>query len=104
MVNADPAFDGNRNTDLLCHGRNAVSYGFGCRHQTGSNAALLNAVAGTTDIEVDLLVTRAFCQPGTFTEFKRIAASELKDTRLVLMVAQEMVSSAMQQRAGRDHF
>ena len=56
VVDADPAFDRDRNCHRALHGRDAIGDQRRLRHQAGAEAAVLHPVGRTADIEIDLVV------------------------------------------------
>src|SRR4029453_2924594 len=56
IVDADATFDGDGQLDRSPHGGDAIAHESRLRHETGAEAALLYAIGGTADIEVDLFV------------------------------------------------
>ena len=59
IVDAEPAFDGDGNTDRALHGADALGDQLRLRHQAGAEAAGLHPVRRTADVEVDLIVAKS---------------------------------------------
>src|SRR5690606_36023780 len=55
VVDADPALHRHRHRDRSTHRRHAARHQLRLRHQAGAEAAGLHPVAGTADVEVDLV-------------------------------------------------
>ncbi len=79
------------------HGRDAIADELRLGHQAGAEAALLHAVGGAADVEVDLVVAEAFADRGGLGERGRVGAAELQRDR-VLAVAQR--EQALRDRRG----
>ena len=78
LVDADAALDGDGHGDALLHGGDAGGDQLRLRHEAGAEAALLHAVGGAADVEVDLVVAETFTDRGGFGERGRIGAAELQ--------------------------
>jgi hypothetical protein len=78
VVDADPAFDGDRNAHGFLHRRHASGDQCGLGHQAGAETTLLHPVRRTTDIEVDFVVTEILADLCRRREIARIRAAELK--------------------------
>ncbi len=66
VVDAEPAFDGDRNFHRALHRRDAPRDQIRLRHQAGAEAAILHPVGRAADIEIDLVVAKIladFAQP-----------------------------------------
>src|SRR5262249_13398139 len=83
IVDADTAFDRDRQLDRAGHGSDAVADERRLRHQAGAEAADLHAIRGTTDIEVDLVIAELFGDTRALGKLPRIAAAELERNRML---------------------
>jgi len=81
------------------HRRHAFSDELRIAHQTGAEAAILHAVGGTADIEVDLCVAEIFGDLRGFGECGRLAAAELDRDRLLARERQLADARTMKQQA-----
>src|SRR5262249_10259597 len=77
-VDADPTFHGDRDFHRALHRRDAIPNQLRLRHQTRAEAAVLHAIGGTADIEIDLVITKTFADPRGFDELARIGAAKLQ--------------------------
>ena len=57
VIDADPRFHGNRKVDNGGHALHTLSNALGLSHQTRAKSAGLNPIAGTSDVQVNLIVT-----------------------------------------------
>ncbi|MNP70578.1 hypothetical protein D3C76_1668320 [compost metagenome] len=65
---------------------------------------MLHPVAGAADVQVHLVVSRLLGEPRRRRQLRRHAAAQLqRQGMLALVMAQETLPVAMQQRAGGDH-
>src|SRR5581483_11507168 len=86
------------------HRRDAVGDEPRLRHQAGAEAALLHAVGGTADIEVDLVIPEARGDARTLGERRGIRTAELDRHRMLGgVIAEQPLAVAVQYRAGREH-
>ena len=83
LVDADAAFDGDRHLDLPLHGRDAGGNKLRLRHQASSEAALLHAVGGAADVEIDLVVAERLANRRRLGERPWIGAAELQRNRML---------------------
>ena len=67
-IDAGAMLDRHRKRDRIAHRRDAVGDQRRLGHQAGAEAPGLHALAGTTDIQVDLVVTPGFAQPRAVRE------------------------------------
>ncbi|MCY1533517.1 hypothetical protein D9M68_688470 [compost metagenome] len=73
-------------------------------HQAGADQVVLHPVAGTADVQVDLVIAGFLGQLGAGRQVCRHATAQLQGQRVFrFAVAQEARVIAMQQRAGGDH-
>ena len=77
VVDANSAFDRNRHLHLGPHRRDALGDETGLRHQAGTEAAFLYPVRRTSDIKIDLVVTKIGGDLGALREVSRIGTAEL---------------------------
>jgi hypothetical protein len=104
LVYAEARLDGDRNTDLRAHCAHACRDARALEHQRGAEATRLDAVAGTADVEIDLVVTRCGAEPRRSRELTSVAAAELQRYGMLRCVEpQQPRGVAVQQRARRDH-
>ena len=104
LIDADAAFDGHRHGDALLHGGDAGGDQLRLRHEAGAEAALLHAVGGAADVEVDLGVAEAFTDRGGFCERGRIGAAELQGDGIVGgRVGEQARAVAVQDGVSGDH-
>ena len=93
---------GTRTRARMAATQRATSVGLG--HQAGAEAALLHAVRGAADVEVDLVVAEALADRGGLGEPGRIGAAELQGDRMLLGAErQQPLAVAMQDRLRRHH-
>ena len=64
IIEADAGFDGHRNLDFSLHGGNTFGDQGRFSDEASADATRLNAIAGTTHIQIDLLVTGIFHHAG----------------------------------------
>ncbi len=104
IIDADPALDRDRYGDRRLHGGNAVTDQLRLGHQTRAEAALLHALGGTPDIEVDLIVAVVRDDARARGQLARIAAAQLdRDRMLGRIEGQKPGTVAVEHRAGGDH-
>src|SRR6266852_3090829 len=104
VVDADAAFDGHRNPDRRLHGGDAIADEARLRHQTGAEPALLHAIGGAADIEIDLVVAEVGADARALRERRRVGAAELQRHRMLRRIEAEQARAiAAQHRARRDH-
>ena len=103
-VDADAAFDGDREVDRPHHRRDTVRHQSGPRHQGSAEAATPHAGAGAADIEVDLVVAEGLADLGRAGEHARLRAAELQGERTFRLVEAEQPGTvAVQHRLRSDH-
>ncbi len=78
VVDAEPRLDGDGHGDGGAHGTDALRDARGLEHQRGAETAGLDAVAGTADVEIDLVVAGRSAEPRRGRELAGIAAAELQ--------------------------
>ncbi len=83
VVDADPAFDRDRDRDRSLHGGDAFGDQLRLRHQAGAEAALLNPIGRTADVEVDLVVPEVRANAGASRKRGRVAAAKLQRHRVL---------------------
>src|SRR5262249_6131286 len=70
----------------------------------GAETAHLDAIRGTTDVEVDLVIAELFGDTRALGEVARMAAAELERNRMLgRIVGQEPRARAVKHRTGGDH-
>src|SRR5262249_18995362 len=72
IVDADTAFDRDRQLDRAGHGGDTVADERWLRHQTGAETAHLHAIRRTADVEVDLVIAELFGDTRALGEVPRI--------------------------------
>src|SRR5512136_541306 len=78
VVDADAALDRHRYADLCCHGGDAFLHESGLGHEAGAEPTRLDAIRGTADIEVNLVIAEPRADARGRGETIRIAAAELQ--------------------------
>ena len=68
LVDADPAFDGDRNADRGGHRGDAVGHKLGLAHETRAEAAALHPVGRAAAIEIDFVIAEVRPDPRRFGE------------------------------------
>ena len=90
LVDADAAFDRDRDRNGCLHRRDAVADQRRLRHQASAEAAVLHAVGRAADIEIDLVKTQIGGRARASGKRARIGAAELQSQRMLgRIVAQE---------------
>ena len=82
IVDADPAFDGDRNFHRALHRSDAVGDQLRLRHQAGAEAAILHPVRRAADIEIDFVIAEILADLRRGREIARIGAAELQRHRM----------------------
>ncbi len=104
IIDADAALDGDGRRLARPHRGDAGRDEFGLRHQAGAEAAFLNAIGRTADVEIDFVVAeirRDACRLG---ELARIGAAELQRDRVLFgREAEEPRPVAMNDGVGCHH-
>ena len=104
VIDGDTALDGDRHSRRVLHGGNAFADQHRLGHQAGAETALLHALGGTPDIEVDLGEPEIGGDARAKGELVRLAAAQLKrDRMLARIMGQQPRPVAVQHRAGGDH-
>ena len=104
VVDADPAFHGDGHAHRGLHRRDALRYQLRLRHQAGAEAAVLHAIRGAADIDVDLVIAKIFADLSGFREMRRIGTAELQRHRMLAgVIAEQPLPVAMNDRACRQH-
>jgi hypothetical protein len=105
IVYANAVFDGHRQACRSDHSGDGVGDPIGIEHQTGSEVAALDAVAGAADVEVDAVVAPGFGEAGAVGEAGGVIAADLEDKGFFVGgEAEEPIEVAMDDRLGGDHF
>src|SRR5690554_2923250 len=106
VVDADTAFHRDRNAYRITHGPHRSRHLFRIPHQTRPDQVVLHTVAGTADVEIDLVIAPRLGNGSALCQLARIAATQLqRDWMLDLIVAKETLPRAtMQNGPGGDHF
>ena len=104
VVDADAAFDGDRNAHRGLHRGDALADKLRLRHQTGAEAPVLHAVGRTAGIEIDLVEARIGADARAFRQRPRIGTAKLQRHRMLGRIeTQQPRPVAMQDRARRQH-
>ena len=104
LVDADAAFDRDRNSHGRLHRRDAIADQRRLRHQAGAEAAVLHAVGRAAGIEIDFVEAEIGADPRAGRERARIGAAELQGERMLGRIeAQQPRAVAVQHRAGGQH-
>ncbi len=105
LIDTDPTLHRDRNGHRLAHRAYAIGDARRFQHQTGAEAARLHPIAGTTDVEIDLVVTGRLRQRGAARQVLGLAAAELDRQRMFLpVISEQALPIAVEQRGGGDHF
>ncbi len=104
IVDADPAFDRDRNTHRALHRIDAFSDKRRLSHQTGAKTAILHPIRRTSDIEIDFVVAEILADLRSYREIARLGAAKLKRHGMFACVETEQTPAvAMKNGAGRQH-
>ena len=104
LVNADPAFDGDRHLHGSFHRRYALGDELRLGHQAGAKPALLHPVGRAAGIEVDLAVAELLADACRARQRRRVTAAELqRDWLLGRIETKQPRAIAVQHRAGGQH-
>ena len=105
VINAQPCFDRDRDIHGIAHGRQAITHQRRFQHQAGPETPALNPVRRATDVQVDLIVTPALRDPGTFGQVGRVAAAQLQGEWMFFFIETDQpFQVAMQHSPGGHHF
>jgi hypothetical protein len=105
LGDADAAFDGDRNLHARLHGRDTIGDEARLRHETSAKTALLHAIRGTADVEINLVVAEIGCDLRAVRKLPGRAAAELKRNRMLRrIVGKKPRAVAVDDRRCRDHF
>ena len=104
IVDADARLDRDRYVDVRKHDLHAVGNRIRIGHQAGTKLAALHPVAGTADIDVDLIVAEFGATPGRLDHQVRITAAQLQCKRVFgRIVNQHCFVIAMMNRCRGNH-
>ena len=104
VIDADAAFDGDRNRGGSAHSRDAAVREIRRAHQHSAEAAGLNAPGWTTGIQIDLIIAPFTGDACCFCEFSWICATQLQGDRMFNAGKSEQAFAiAMQHRIGGNH-
>src|SRR5690554_5175466 len=106
VIDTDTAFYRDRNTYRITHGLHSSGDLFRIPHQTGPDQVILHTVAGTANVEIDLVIAPSLGNGSALCQLTRIAAPQLQGNRMLdLIVAKETLTwAAMQNGPGGNHF
>ena len=103
-LDSDSHFDGHGKLDAVAHRRHAFRDQRGFRHQASAKRTGLHAIAGATDIEVDLVVALLSAPFRRARQRRRLTATQLQCDRVFRSVKREQSRPvAMNKRGRRDH-
>ena len=86
------------------HRLHAIGHQLGLGHQARAKSAALDALAGATAVQVDLVIAPLLAQPGGLRQLVRIAAPQLQCKRVFFNIELKVPRNvAMQQGTGRHH-
>ena len=89
----------------MAEARQASTPQRGFQHQARAETPALDAVRRAVDVQVDLIVTPALRDPGTFGQVGRVTAAQLQGERVFFFIeADQPLLVAMQHGAGGHHF
>src|SRR5262249_7789061 len=104
LVDADAAFDRDRQLDRARHGGDAVADERRLRHQARAEAAPLHPLRRAADIEIDLVVAEIGSDACADGERVRLAAAELECDRMLGRIeGEEADAVAVEHGADGDH-
>ncbi len=105
VVDADAALDGDRDRYRFAHGAHGGGHLLRVAHQAGADQVVLHPIAGTADVEVDLVVAPRLGDGRAFGQLAGIAAAQLQgEWMLHLIEAQEALArAAVQDGPGGHH-
>ena len=83
LIDADAAFDGDRQVRRVAHAPHALGDQRRAQHEAGAERALLHAVARAADVQVDLREPRRGADARRLRELAGIAAPELQRHRML---------------------
>ena len=105
LVDADAAFDGDRNVDRGGHRRDAFGDQRRLAHQAGAEAAALHAVRRAAAVQVDFVIAEIGADAGGLGEPRRVGAAELQRDRMLDSVeADQPLARPEHDRVGGQHF
>ena len=78
VIDADAAFDRDRNIHRPPHGRHAASHQVGRRHQTGTKTSALHPVGRATAVEIDFVIAKPRPDLGRFGKRIRVRPTQLQ--------------------------
>ena len=104
VIDPDAAFHRDGNAHRALHRRDAGGDELRLRHQAGAEAAILDPVGRTADIEIDFVITEVFADPRRGREIGRIGPAKLQRHRMLARIeAEQPLPIAMNDGAGGDH-
>ena len=104
IVDADPAFDRDREIDGVLHRAHAIGDERGPQHQTGAERAVLHPVGRTADVEIDLVIVEGRGDRRRAREIRRLRAAKLQRERALERIeAEEPLAIAVDHGARRQH-
>jgi hypothetical protein len=103
FVDADAAFDGDRNRHGGTHRGQTFADAAGLGHETGAEATFLHAIGGTAAVEIDLTIAKVLADAGGECEFGGIGAAKLQGDRLLQGREGQKLFPAAELDCGRGH-
>ena len=105
FVDADAAFDGDRNGNRILHGPDTVCNQFRFLHQAGAETTRLNPVGRTADVDVDLIVAERLDDLRRPCHVRGIGAAELAGNGMFQIgKSEQALPIAMDHGPGGYHF
>ncbi len=104
IVDADPAFHGDRAGSLGLHGANAVGDRVGIFHQHRAESARLHAIRRTAAVQVHRVIAPRLCDAHRLRQRARIRPAQLQCQRMLDRAEiQQTVLRPVDDRLGGDH-
>jgi hypothetical protein len=105
IIDAEAAFDRDRNGYGGLHGRHTIADEIRLGHQAGAEAPFLDAVRRAADIQIDLVETGIGADARALRQRLRRRAAKLQRHRVLGRIeAEKPRAIAMQHRPGGEHF
>src|SRR3546814_7980526 len=104
IVDADPRLDRDGDADSCRHCGDAAGHESRLGHQAGAETARLHPVAGTDDVEVDLVVAERLDDTRAFRKLARSGPAELQGYGMLRRTdGEQAVAVAAQHGSGGEH-
>lgn len=105
VIDADAAFDRDRNIDRRLHRHDRRRDQIGLTHQTGAECAILHAIGRTAAVEIDFVIAVVGADARALRQRLRLAAAKLqRDGMFGGIIAQQAIARTEEDRARRHHF